>query len=572
MKNIKIKKKINKIKKKINKYDLYYFYKNKSIISDEKYDFLMKKLEKLENKYKFIKNKNSPTKIINYKFKNSFKKEKHNFPMLSIKNIYNYKELNEYIKKIKKKIKIKNFCCELKIDGVAISIIYEDNKFKKAITRGNGIFGENITKNIKYIKDIPRKIKTKQKIKNIEIRGEIYIKKKNFYKLKKKKNFSNSRNITAGTIRQSNAKIIKKRKLSFIAYDILIYKNRKIFIEQSKSIKKLKNFGFKTEKNIKIYKKLLDIKNFFKKIKKKRKKIKFDIDGIVIKINNKYHQEIIGYNKKYIKWAIAWKFPSEKKKTKIKKIKFQVSKNGIIVPILIIKKIKIDNVKIKKINLHNLNYLNKLSLSENNKIIIERAGDVIPKIYKVINSKKKKINIPKKCPLCKKKINIKKKIPKCKNIKCLSKIENIIINFVSKKGINVIGLGKKIIKKLINYKQVKSIIDIINISKEKLIKIPNIKNKLAKKIENSIKNSIKKIKLSNLIYSISIPNIGSSLSEDISKKIKSFNEFIKIKKNKLKKIKTLGKTRINSIINFINKNKKFLIKLNNNINKIIKNF
>ncbi len=569
MKNIKIKKKINKLKKKINKYDLYYFYKNKSIISDEKYDYLIKKLEKLENKYTFLKNKNSPTKKINYKFKNYFKIEKHNFPMLSIKNIYKYKELYKYIKQIKKKIKIKKFCCELKIDGIAISILYENNKLKKAITRGNGIFGENITKNIKYIKDIPKKIKTKQKIKNIEIRGEIYIKKKNFYKLKK--NFSNSRNITAGTIRQSNIKLIKKRKLSFIAYDVIIHNNRKIFIEQSRSIKKLKFFGFKTEKNIKIYNKILNIKNFFKKIKKKRKKIKFDIDGIVIKINNKYHQEIIGYNKKYIKWAIAWKFPSEKKKTQIKKIKFQVSKNGTIVPILIIKKIKINNVKIKKINLHNLNYLNKLSLSENNKIIVERAGDVIPKIYKIINSKKKKIIIPKKCPLCKKKINIKEKIPKCKNIKCPSKIENIIVNFVSKKGINVIGLGKKIIKKLINYKQIKSIIDIINISKKKLIKIPNIKNKLAEKIENSIKNSIKKIKLNNLIYSISIPNIGSSLSENISEKIKSFDEFIKIKKNKLKKIKILGKTRINSIINFIKKNKKFLIKLNNNIINIIKN-
>ncbi len=548
----KIKKKFLKIKKKIKIFNYYYFFKKKNIISNKKYKILNKKLKKLKKKYPFLKYKNNPNRNIHYKYIKNFKILKHNIPMLSIKKCYYFKDVYKYINNIKKKYKIKDLCCELKIDGVAITLIYKNNYLYKALTRGDSLYGEDITKNIKYINSIPKYIKHKDKINFLEIRGEIYISKKNFLKINKNKNFSNSRNLVSGTIRTLNYKIIKKRKLSFIAYDIIINNNRKNFLTQYKSLKKIKKLGFKIEKKTKLYKNINNIKKYYKKIKKIKKKINFEIDGIMIKVNNKYIQEKIGKNNKYIKWCIAWKFPSKKKITKVKKINFKINRNGVIIPIIHVKKIKINKVKIKKINLYNLNYLKKKNININDYVVIERKGNVIPKIVKIIKKNNNKYLI-KKCPFCKKKINTNKKIPKCySNTKCPEQIINNITHFVSKKSFNIIGLGKNIIKKLIKYKYIKSILDIFKITKKKLIKIPKIKNKLANKIIISIKLSKNKIKLNNLIYSLCIPNIGEYTSIKISKIICNFKNFIKLNKKNIKIINNISNKKKKSILNYLN--------------------
>ncbi len=547
----KIKKKIKKIKKKIKKYSFYYFNKNKSLISDKEYDFLVKKLEKIEKKYPLLNSINSPTKKIYYKFLKQFKKSKHTIPMLSIKNEYSVKKIYKYINKIKKKFPKIKFCCELKIDGVAINLKYKNNYLYKSLTRGNGIYGENITKNIKIINSIPKKIKKKINYKYIEIRGEIFVKKKIFNKINKKKIFSNSRNFTSGTIRLLNKNIIAKRKLSFIGYDLIINNKRNIFSKQSKCLKIINAIGIKTDKKTLITNSFKKIINFYKKIKKKREKINFEIDGIVIKINNKNIQEKIKNNNKYIKWAIAWKFPPKKKITTLIDIKYKIGKNGIITPIGIIKPINIGGVNIKKINLYNLNYLNKLSIKIKDKIIVERSGDVIPKINKIISNKKnKKINIINKCPSCKKKININENKPKCKfNLTCPKQLEKILINFISKNGFNIPNIGPKTIKKLIKYKYINCISDLLKLTNKKLISIPKIKKKLANKIIYSIKYAINNIKIENIIYSLSIPNIGILTSKYLSKKIKNFKKFIFFKKKKNIKI---SKLKYKSIIDYLN--------------------
>ncbi len=551
MKKLKIKKKILKLKKKIKKYSYYYFNKNKNLIKNEKYDLLCNKLKNLGKIFPKYKKLTKFEKKINYILNNRFKKEKHIIPMLSIKSIYTFKNLNKYIKKINKKFNINKYCCELKIDGIAISLIYKKNKLYKSITRGNGKYGENVINNIKYIKSIPKKIKNNKK--KIEIRGELFIKKKHFKQINKKKIFSNCRNLVSGTIKLKNKNIIKKRKLSFLPYDIIINNNRKKINNHFNIFKKIKNLGFKINKNIKICNNFKEIKSFYKNIEKKRKNLNFDIDGIVIKINNRKIQNIINNNNNYIKWAIALKFPSKKKKSKIKNIKFKIGKSGIILPIIIIKPIYIGGVKIKKINLYNLNYYKKLNININDSILIERKGDVIPKINKIITknlNNNKNINI-KNCPSCNKKINWNLNIPKCININCEKKLIKNIVNFISKNGFNIIGLGIKTIKQLVKYKIINSIIDIFKIKTKNLKKLPNFKYKKSNKIILSIKNSIKKIKLSNLIYSLSIPNIGLNTSIYINKKIKKLKNFIKIKKFE-KKINKINKIKINSINNYLN--------------------
>ncbi len=570
--NNKIKKKILNLKKKINKYTYYYLNKNKNLIKDEKYDILLKKLEKLEKKFTQYQLTTSPTKQIKYFFKKTLEINKHSLPMLSIKNSYSKNQINKFIKKIQSKYYKTKFCCELKIDGIAISLIYKNNNLYKSLTRGNGSYGENITKNINYIKSIPKFIKTDKKIKKLEIRGELYINKKNFLKINKKKKFSNSRNLVSGTIRQTNNKIIKKRKLSFIAYDIIINNIRYIYKTQYESLKQIKKLGFSIEKKTKTLTSFNKIISFYKKINKIRKKIKFDIDGIIIKINNKKIQENLGNSNKFNKWSIALKFPTKKKITQIKKIKLKVGKNGIITPIGIIKSIKLGGTKIKKINLYNLNYLLKLSLNINNKIIIQRSGDVIPSIYKVIKEKKKKkIIIPEKCPSCKKKINIYENVPKCYfNFSCPTQLKNTIINFISKNGFNIKGIGKKTIKKLIKNKKIKNAIDILSLSKKDFSFIKRIKEKLSNKIIQSITFSVKNIKLKNLIYSLSIPNIGINTSKYLSEKINKFKKFIYIKKNELKKYNNnLNNKKIKSILKYTNnkKNIKNLLLLNKIIKK-----
>ncbi len=571
----KIKKKIKKLKSKINKYSFYYFNKNKSLINDEKYDFLIKKLEKLEKKYPLFKKKTSPTININYKLLKQFKKKKHNIKMLSIKNEYSTKKIYKYINKIRKKYSKIKFSCELKIDGIALSILYKNNYLYRALTRGNGIYGEDITKNIKFIKSIPEYLKKKNIKKYLEVRGEIFIKKKDFIHLNKKKKFSSSRNLTSGTIRLQNKKILKKRKLSFIGYDININNDRTYFSKQSKCLKKIKKIGFKIDKNTLITKSFKKIVNFYKKIKKNRKNIGFDIDGIVIKINNKKIQNNIKNNRKYIKWAIAWKFPSEKKVTKLIDIKYKVGKNGIITPIGIINTININGTNINNINLYNLKYLKTSNINIQDYIIVEKSGDVIPKIYKILKNKKNKnntLNIIKKCPSCKKKINIYKNKPKCfNNLKCPQQFTKTIINFISKNGFNIINLGSNIVKKLIKYKYIKCIPDIFKITKKQLMSIPKIKYKLAKKILYSINYSKNNIKIKNLIYSLSIPYIGISTSEKISKSITKFKKFIFLNKNK-KKIQNISKLKYKSIINYLNNNNNFkqLIILNKLIKTKIK--
>ncbi len=565
MKKLELKNKIISLRKKINKYSNNYLNKDKDLIKDEKYDFLLKKLITLEKKYPIYQTKNSPTKIINYKFNKNNIKEKHVIPMLSIKSIYNFKYIKKFLNKIKKKYNKKKFCCELKIDGIAISLIYKNNKLYKSITKGNGIYGENITNITKYISSIPKKINY-NKIKNIiEIRGELFINKKNFIKIQKKeKIFSNSRNLTSGTIRLLNKNLIKKRNLSFIAYDIIINKCRYKIKSNIKCLKKIKKLGFKIDKYTKKYTSIKKIKKFYKKIEKKKKKLKFNIDGVVIKINNRKLQEKLKYNNYYINWAIAIKFSSKKKTTIINNIKFKVGKSGIIIPIIIIKPIYIGGVKIKKINLYNLNCLIKLNININDKILIERKGDVIPKIKKIIKIYNKFNNIYiNKCPCCNYKINLNLNIPKCLNNKCQKKILGKIINFVSKNGFNIKYLGNKTLKLLIKNKYINNINDIFKLNINNLIKLNNFKYKKSNNIIKSIKNSIKNIKLNNFIYSLSIPYIGILSANYIYKKIKNI-KFLNKKSNYIKKLNKLSKKQINSIITFLN-NKKNI----NNINKII---
>ncbi len=566
-----IKKKIFLLTQLLNKYSLDYNNLQKLHINHYKYDILLNKLKLLEKKYPQYQLYNSPNQQIYYEYNTKKTLIKHNIPMLSINSVYSYKQLQKFLDNINKKfINIKHiYDCELKIDGIAISIIYKKKKLFQSMTRGNGKYGENIIEHIKNIPCIPHILNTNINATYIEIRGELFITKKKFYilnkyhKIKKKKIFSNTRNLVAGAIKKTkNTKLIDS-KLSFIGYDLIINKKNRLSLEikNNKLLKQIEKLNFKIDKYTIFCKTYKEIKQFYKLINKKRSLLPYNIDGIVIKINNRILQENIKCNKKYIKWAIAWKFKSYSEWTKLLDIKYKVSKQGIINPIAIVNTININGVNINKINLHNLNYLKKLSLSINDKILVKRSGDVIPVINKIIKiNNTNYINIPNTCPSCKKKLDFNYIIPKCNNKSiCPEQIINYIHHFISKNGLNIQGIGIKITKKLIKYKIITNIIDLLQLKKQQLLLLPNFQKKLSTKIIHSIQYAIRNIKLYNFIYALSIPYIGINTSYVIAKKYIQMQYLINDRKNNFSNIKKIGLSKINAIKNFIYNKENFLI-------------
>ncbi|BBA85355.1 DNA ligase [endosymbiont of Sipalinus gigas] len=579
MKNT-IYKKINLLKKKIRKLEYNYYINNKSIVSDYNYDLLINKLINLENKYPKLCTNNSPTKkIYDTTFFNKKKiKNYHIKPMLSIKNTYCIKDIINFDKNIHRKLNINNnlnitYCCEVKIDGIALSIVYKNGKLIKATTRGNGLIGEDVTKNISGINNIPLLFNNIKHIPNIiEIRGEIYISNIDFNKLKlKNKKICNSRNLVSGFIRKHNIEEENKKYLNFINYGIGYTDN--INTDSHYCILKYnEKLGLKIDINNKLCNSIKDVINYINSFNIIKKNIEYQTDGIVIKVNSIKLQNILGVSYKYPNWLISYKFTPEKKITKLIDIIYEISKNGIITPIGILLPIIIDGSKIKKISLFNINYIKKIDIMIGDYVYIKKSGNVIPNIESVLIEKRKnnlelkKVEIIKNCPSCKNNIESINNTFKCISdvYECKSKLKSYIFHFVSKNSFSIYGLGKRLIELFVNENIINDEIDIFNLHNK-----ININNKLKKNIIESI-NKSKNIVFYKFIYSLNIKNIGIQTAINISKKYKSIYELIEFENNKDFLLKVVNKKTINNILTFFKNSKniekiKKLIKIGINI-------
>ncbi|MDH3004238.1 MAG: NAD-dependent DNA ligase LigA [Candidatus Shikimatogenerans sp. JK-2022] len=575
----KIKKLIIKLSNYINYHNYRYYILNKPTITNYKYDTIFNKLIKLEKKYNFYYKK-SPTKNFNYNILKNDKKIKHYYRMCSINNVYNKKELLLWLKNINNKIDKKyeyDYICELKYDGIAISLIYKYGILNSAITRGDGKYGNNILKNILLIKDIPLFFKKINNIKLFDIKGEIVYSKKTFNFLNKLrikeglKKFSNPRNAVNGIIHNYNKKynIIYKKKINFVPY--LIYTNNNKFNfninNQFKVINFLNNFYFKYQKkSYKLCKNTNDIIDFIIYWEKNIHNSIYPIDGIVIKINNFLIQNKLKNNNIFHKWCIAYKFKDREYITILKEIMFTIGKSGIIVPIIKLKPIKISGTIVKKATLYNSNIFFKYNLYYNDKIIIKKSGDIIPKIIKNITYNKKEykyINYPLYCPSCK---NLLKKINNkiyCLNFKkCLKQRIEVFKHFISKNAMNI-KINKNIIKKLLINKIIKNVSDFYSLKIYHLMLV-NTTYKVAKRIILEIKKSKKK-KISNILFALCIPYIGLNISKKIETKYNTIFSFLKdIKSNNLK-IGNFGEKKIKIIKKYFNKKNLIIIKKLKNI-------
>ena len=517
----KIKQHIEKLRKTINYHRYLYHVLDKQIISDGALDSLKQELKKLEDKYPKFITVNSPTKRVGGVVLDKFIKVKHRVKQWSLEDAFTEADLFDWEARLKK-ILLKNtidYTCELKIDGLHIVLNYEKGIFILGETKGNGIIGENVTENLKTIEAIPLIL---EKDINISVEGEVFIKKSDFEKLNKIQKqkglnlFANPRNSAAGAIRQLNTKIAAERSLDCFVYDY-IWPESDIPETQIKELTILKNLGFKVNKYWEYCKNINDVINFWDKWAKKYDTLDYWIDGIVIKVNKKTLRDKLGYTGKAPRFAIAAKFPSEEKTTKIIGIEFGVGRTGKITPVAIMEPILLKGTIIRRATLHNFNEIKKLDIRIGDTVIITKAGEIIPKIKNIIKElrpkKTKKINIPKKCPICF--TNIIKKENEvdyyCKNKNCFALQVKKIIYFVSKKAFNIFGLGESIVEKLLDKGLISDASDLFSLKQNDLAPLEKFADKKANNIINAIEKS-KEIPLWRFLTALGIKGIGEQNS------------------------------------------------------------
>ena len=584
MKKDLIKKNYNKKLKLLNHYNKKYYDESISEVSDDIYDNLKKEIIEFENKYSFLKSTKSPQLNVGYKPSKNFKKVVHRSPMLSLSNAFTEDDLINFEKKIlnfldKKKDFSIEYSAEPKIDGISASLIYKNGKFITGLSRGDGKEGEDITENLKTIKDIPNFITYKNFPTEIDIRGEVFIKNSDFKNLKNK--FANPRNAASGSLRQKNPNDTKKIPLNFIAYTYGFEKGMEIN-KQSEFLKKLGDWGFKTNPLNKIIVGTNELMINYFEIEKKRESLDFDIDGIVYKINDFTLQKRLGNVANAPRWAIAHKFSSNKGVSKIIDIDIQVGRTGALTPVAKIKPTSISGVIVSNVTLHNEDEIYRKDIRIGDTVVVERAGDVIPHIVKVDlklrNKNSSKFIFPKKCPSCgsntiKEFNQITKKddaVRRCpsEGYECEKVAIEKIKHFVSKDAFNIEGFGKKIVEKFWNLKLIKYPQDIFNLDYDRIEKMEGWGKQSVNNLKYSI-NERKKISLEKFIYSLGIRHIGMENAKLISNFLKTSKKFITILNkeniNELQNIDGIGETQISSIKSFFSYrvNLEILKELNN---------
>ena len=572
--------------KKINKFNKSYYDKNHPLIDDSEYDLLKKEILNLEKKYDFLDHKDSPSKIVGFKPSKNFNKVHHKVPMLSLSNAFSEEDLFNFEKKIinylsRKKDFTIEYSAEPKIDGISASLVYKNGKFVVGLSRGDGKEGEDITENLKTIKDIPHKIFANDFPEEIDIRGEVFIQNQDFKKLSNK--FANPRNAASGSLRQKNPKDTKKIPLKFIAYTFGYEKGLKIK-KQTEFLKKLSLWGFKTNP---FNKSIIGIKNLminYNYIQNKRSELSFDIDGIVYKINDLDLQKRLGFVANAPRWAIAHKFSANSGISKILDIDIQIGRTGALTPVAKIKPINIGGVLVSNATLHNEDEIKRKDIRIGDTVLVERAGDVIPHIVSVDLKKRevksKEFIFPDRCPSCNsktvKEFNVitKKKdaVRRCSNegFECEKIAIEKIKHFVSKEAFNIEGFGKKIVENFWNLKLILLPQDIFHLNYNRIQKLDGWGRQSVLNLKYSIE-SRKKISFDRFIYALGIRHIGLENAKLISKHLRLSKNFFELSlKNRIDDLLNLdgiGETQINSIKNFFSN--KTNLKVLNELKKIL---
>ena len=540
-----------------------YYVDDEPIASDEEYDKLARQCLEFENKNPNLINPNSPNRRVGGAILKGFKKANHLSRMWSQEDVFNDKELEDWIKRASKVGDNLEFFCQPKFDGASLNLIYENGILKQAITRGDGEIGEDVTQNGMTIQSIPLEIAEKSLI---EIRGEVVIKKSDFeaINIERLKNsestFANPRNAAAGSLRQLDSSITSKRKLFFNAWGV--GQNSLNFEKTSQMMDYIFSLGFVKTPMQTLVKNIDDIKKLYENMIKKRDTFPMLLDGMVIKIDDITTQQDLGFTQKFPRWSCAYKFPAVEKTTKLKDIILQVGRTGVVTPVAIVEPVLIEGANVERATLHNFDEIQRLDLKIGDEIIIIRSGDVIPKITKVLKDRRdgneKEILKPTICPDCSSELLIEDIIIKCQNLDCPSRVVNSIIYFASKNCLNIDGLGDKIVELLVNEKKIFDILDLYSLKYEDLENLEGFKEKKINNLLNAIENS-KNSELYRVLTALGIEHIGEVASKSICSKFGL--DLVDVSFEDLISIDGIGEQMANSFLEFFRVNRQFVLKL-----------
>lgn len=555
---------IFRLRKELNRHNYHYYVLSHPEISDFEYDMMLNDLIELEKMFPDFYDENSPTQRIGDDRNQVFVQKEHKYPMLSLGNTYSQEELNDFDTRVKKIIGSDfEYVCELKYDGAAISLLYDEGKLVQAVTRGDGEKGDDITANVKTIKSIPLVLRGENYPSLFEIRGEIFMSGEGFSKLnaEREKNgsplFANPRNATAGTLKMLNSSVVAKRPLDCFLYHLL--GDELPYGSHFENLEKAKSWGFKVSLNMTKCKGINEVFDFIMKWDAERKNLPFDIDGVVLKVNSYRNQKQLGFTAKTPRWAIAYKFKAEQVTTRLLSVDFQVGRTGAITPVANLKPVLLAGTTVKRASLHNDDQIKLIDLHYGDTVFIEKGGEIIPKIIGVERSAREPgstaIRFISACPVCGSKLSRKEGEAHhyCPNeTGCPPQIKGKIIHFVSRKSMDIDGLGEETIELLYEKGLIKSIADLYELKKETLIPLERFAEKSADNIVHGLEES-KNVPFSRVLFGLGIRYVGETVAKTLANSSLSIDTLMNAGFDELMEINEIGTRIAQSIIDFFSK-------------------
>ena len=556
-------KRIEELINLINYHNEKYYNQDSPEIEDFEYDNLMKELIKLEEENPELKRNDSPSNRVGGKPLDKFEQVVHKIPMLSLSNAYSWEDLKDFDSRVREAVGSDvEYVVEFKIDGLSVGLNYNNGIFESGATRGNGIVGENITKNLMTIKNIPLNIDEKGEL---TVRGEVYISKKDFEEINKIQEeqdqplYANPRNLAAGSLRQLDSKLTAKRPLDIFIFNLEDI-NSKQFKTHSESLEYLKQLGFHVSPEFKVFKTMDEIIEYIKYWTEHREDLGFGIDGMVIKVNNLAQREQMGYTAKSPRWAIAYKFPAERKETKLLDIVVEVGRTGTITPTAVLEPIRLAGTTVSRATLHNEDYIKEKDIKINDTVLVQKAGDIIPQVVEVIKEKRTgeemEFKMPEECPVCgEPTVRLEGEAAvKCINISCPAQIRRGIIHFASREAMDIDGLGESIITLLLKQDLIKDISDLYYLKKEQISVLERMGDKSATNLINAI-NKSKENDLWRFINGLGIKLIGTKAAKILASEFKDLDKLMNATEQELINLEEFGQTMADSVVEFFKEEK-----------------
>lgn len=553
-----IQQRVNELHDLLNQYSYEYYVQDNPSVPDSEYDKLLRELIDIEEAHPEYKTADSPTVRVGGEAQSTFEKVDHDTPMLSLGNAFNEEELRRFDARIREQIGQVEYMCELKIDGLAVSLKYVDGRFVQGLTRGNGTTGEDITENLRTIHAIPLKIKEPL---NFEVRGEAYMPRSSFMALneEKEKNeeqpFANPRNAAAGSLRQLDPKLAAKRKLSVFLYSVNDFTDFKA-TTQSGALDELDRLGFKTNHERERVADIEGVLEYIKKWTEQRENLPYDIDGIVIKVNDLEQQDEMGYTQKSPRWAIAYKFPAEEVITKLQDIELSIGRTGVVTPTAILDPVRVAGTTVSRASLHNEDLIKERDIRIGDSVVVKKAGDIIPEVVRSVIDRRPEdavpYHMPTHCPSCGHElVRIEGEVAlRCINPQCQAQLVEGLIHFVSRQAMNIDGLGTKIIQQLYHNHLIKDVADIFYLTKDDLLPLERMGAKKVDNLLNAIEMS-KSNSLEHLLFGLGIRHLGAKASQVLAEKYETMDRLLEVTEEELVSIHDIGDKLAQSVVTYL---------------------